>query len=59
MVKVRSLSGIVSHETQLSVISTIEDTNAELDRIKKEDEQDMAAFENRVFQKEESVDEEQ
>lgn len=53
------LSGIVSHETQLSVISTIEDTNAELDRIKKEDEQDMASFENRVFQKEESVDEEQ
>lgn len=47
---VAQLSGIVSHETQLSVISTVEDTNAELERIKKEDEHDMVATENRIFQ---------
>ncbi len=29
------LSGIVSHETQLSFISAVEDTNAEMERIKR------------------------
>lgn len=44
------LSGIVSHETQLSVLSMVEDAQGEMERIKKEDEQDMADFENNVFQ---------
>lgn len=44
------LSGIVSHETQLSFISAVEDTNAEMERIKKEDENDMVETENRIFQ---------
>lgn len=44
------LSGIVSHETQLSFISSVEDTNAEMERIKKEDENDMVEAENRIFQ---------
>ena len=44
------LSGIVSHETQLSFISAVEDTNAEMERIKKEDENDMVETEYRIFQ---------
>lgn len=44
------LSGIVSHETQLSFISAVEDTNAEMERIKKEDDHDMVETENRIFQ---------
>lgn len=38
------------HETQLSFISAVEDTNAEMERIKKEDENDMVETENRIFQ---------
>ena len=52
------VSGIVSHETQLSVLSMVEDVKTELERINKEEEQDIANFENHVFNPKHNPDEE-
>ena len=37
----RNLEGVVSKETQLSVLSIVDDPKAEIDRMDKEDEQKM------------------